>query len=152
MIVSHLLLILHKKIQFYIFMFEAWNVAKGCKVHWGRILSQGTVYFDLFNTFLVATWFPMCYFIVVMSSLLFYNIENSKNKEKPLKELVCPNFWLVLYVNVWYARSNFWLVLYVNMWYAGSNFWLVLYVNVWYAGSNWTAVGEGSFFRSYRNC
>ena len=27
MIVSHLLLILHKKIQFYIFMFEAWNVA-----------------------------------------------------------------------------------------------------------------------------
>ena len=31
MIVSHLLLILHKKIQFYIFMFEAWNVAKGRK-------------------------------------------------------------------------------------------------------------------------
>ena len=31
MIVSHLLLILHKKIQFYIFMFEAWNVAKGHK-------------------------------------------------------------------------------------------------------------------------
>ena len=38
MIVSHLLLILHKKIQFYIFMFEAWNVAKGCKV-------QGAEYF-----------------------------------------------------------------------------------------------------------
>ena len=44
MIVSHLLLILHKKIQFYIFMFEAWNVAKGCKVQRGRILLQGTVY------------------------------------------------------------------------------------------------------------
>ena len=44
MIVSHLLLILHKKIQFYIFMFEAWNVAKGRKVQGGRILSQGTVY------------------------------------------------------------------------------------------------------------
>ena len=43
MIVSHLLLILHKKIQFYIFMFEAWNVAKGCKVQGGRILSQCTV-------------------------------------------------------------------------------------------------------------
>jgi hypothetical protein len=43
MIVSHLLLILHKKIQFYIFMFEAWNVAKGHKVQGGRILSQGTV-------------------------------------------------------------------------------------------------------------
>ena len=44
MIVSHLLLILHKKIQFYIFMFEAWNVAKGHKVQRGRILSQGTVH------------------------------------------------------------------------------------------------------------
>ena len=44
MIVSHLLLILHKKIQFYIFMFEAWNVAKGRKLQGGRILSQGTVY------------------------------------------------------------------------------------------------------------
>ena len=43
MIVSHLLLILHKKIQFYIFMFEAWNVANGRKVQGGRILSQGTV-------------------------------------------------------------------------------------------------------------
>jgi hypothetical protein len=28
----------------------------------------------------------MCYFIVLMSSLLFYNVENSKNKEKPLNE------------------------------------------------------------------
>ena len=35
MIVSHLLLILHKKIQFYIFMFEAYNVAKGRKVQGG---------------------------------------------------------------------------------------------------------------------
>ena len=43
MIVSHLLLILHKKIQFYIFMIEAWNVAKGRKVEGDRILSQGTV-------------------------------------------------------------------------------------------------------------
>ena len=43
MIVSHLLLILNKKLQFYIFMFEAWNVAKGRKVQGGRILSQGTV-------------------------------------------------------------------------------------------------------------
>jgi hypothetical protein len=39
-----LLLILHKKMQFYIFMFEAWNVAKGRKVQGGRILSQGTVF------------------------------------------------------------------------------------------------------------
>ena len=35
------------------------------------------IYFDLFSTFLVTTLFHMCYFIVVMSSLLFYNVENS---------------------------------------------------------------------------
>ena len=34
---------------------------------------------------LVTTWFHMCYFIVLMSSLFFYNVENSKNKEKPLE-------------------------------------------------------------------
>ena len=44
MIVSHLLLILHKKIQFYIFMFEASNVTKGRKVQGVRIISQVTVY------------------------------------------------------------------------------------------------------------
>ena len=49
MIVSHLLLILHKKIQFYIFMFEAWNVSKGRKVQGGRILSQGTVDSVVYN-------------------------------------------------------------------------------------------------------
>jgi hypothetical protein len=39
----------------------------------------------------------MSYFIVLMSSLLFYKVEHSKNNEKPLTEYVCPNFWLVLY-------------------------------------------------------
>ena len=34
----------------------------------------------------VTTWFHMCYFIVLIPSLLFYNLENSKNKEKPLNE------------------------------------------------------------------
>jgi hypothetical protein len=43
-------------------------------------------YFDLFTTFLVTTWFHMCYFIVLMSSLLFYNVENLKNKEKAFNE------------------------------------------------------------------
>ena len=39
--------------------------------------------FDLFNTFLVTTVHDsMCYFMVLMSSLLLYNGENSKNKEK----------------------------------------------------------------------
>jgi hypothetical protein len=41
---------------------------------------------NLFNTFLVTTWFHMCYFIVLMSSLLFYNVENSTNTVKPLNE------------------------------------------------------------------
>jgi hypothetical protein len=31
-------------------MFEAWNVAKGCKVQGGWILSQGTVYIYIFKT------------------------------------------------------------------------------------------------------
>jgi heme/copper-type cytochrome/quinol oxidase subunit 2 len=39
----------------------------------------------------VITWFHVCYFIVLIYSLLFYNVENSKNKEKPLNESVCPN-------------------------------------------------------------
>jgi hypothetical protein len=37
--------------------------------------------------------------VIVMSSLLFYNVENSKNKGKPLTEQVCQNFWLVLYIS-----------------------------------------------------
>ena len=44
---------------------------------------------DLFNTFFCfTTQFHMCYFIVLMSSLLFYNVENNTNKEKPLNEKV----------------------------------------------------------------
>jgi hypothetical protein len=43
----------------------------------------------------------MCYFIVLMSSPLVYNVENSKNKEKPWNEMVCPNFCLVhTYVHI----------------------------------------------------
>jgi hypothetical protein len=41
------------------------------------------IYFVSFNTFLVTSWFHMCYFIVLMSSLLFYNVENSKIKKTP---------------------------------------------------------------------
>jgi hypothetical protein len=47
---------------------------------------KSKIYFDLFNTFLVITWFHMRYFIVLMSSLLFYNVEYIQNKEKPLNE------------------------------------------------------------------
>ena len=40
---------------------------------------------------MLENYYCMCYFIVLMSSLLFYNVENSTNKEKPLNESVCPN-------------------------------------------------------------
>jgi hypothetical protein len=40
------------------------------------------IYFDLFNTFLVTTWFHLCYFIVLMISLLFYNVEIVQIKKK----------------------------------------------------------------------
>jgi hypothetical protein len=33
-------------------------------------------HFDQFNTFLLTTWFHMCYFIVLVYSLLFYNVDN----------------------------------------------------------------------------
>ena len=58
---------------------------------------KSKIYLDLFNTFLVTTWFHMCYLIVLMSSLLLYNIENSKIKKNPWMSR-CPNFWLVLYL------------------------------------------------------
>jgi hypothetical protein len=39
------------------------------------------LYFHFNYTFLVTTWSHMCYFAVLMSSLLFYNVENSKRKK-----------------------------------------------------------------------
>ena len=39
---------------------------------------ESKIYFDLFKTVLVTTWFHMFYFIVLRSSLLFYNVENSQ--------------------------------------------------------------------------
>jgi hypothetical protein len=41
------------------------------------------IYF--FGYYMIPT-FLMCYFIVLMSSPLFYNVEHSKNKEKPWNE------------------------------------------------------------------
>ena len=43
----------------------------------GGYFEESQIYFDLFNTFLVTSGFHMSYFIVLMSSLLFYNVENS---------------------------------------------------------------------------
>ena len=46
------------------------------------------IYLDLLKTFffLVTTWVHIGYFIVLLSSLLFDNVENSTNKEKLLNE------------------------------------------------------------------
>jgi hypothetical protein len=38
------------------------------------------IYLDWFKTVLVTTWFHMWYLLVLMSSLLSYNGENSINK------------------------------------------------------------------------
>ena len=35
-----------------------------------------------------------------MPSVKIYNIDGNENKEKPLNEKVCPNFWLVVYIAV----------------------------------------------------
>jgi hypothetical protein len=63
-----LLLILHKKIQFISLCLkpEMWQKVAEFK---------GAEYFR-----------KALYFIVLMSSLLFYNVENSTNKENPLNE------------------------------------------------------------------
>ena len=35
--------------------------------------------------------FTVYYYIALESSVLIYNVENNKTKEKPLNEKVCPN-------------------------------------------------------------
>jgi hypothetical protein len=42
------------------------------------------IYFDLFN-FLMFNTYGYFYFLVLMSSLLFYNVENSKKERKTLE-------------------------------------------------------------------
>ena len=51
----------------------------------GGFFEESEICFDLFTTFLVTTCFHMCYFIVLMTSLLFYNVENclKKTHKKP---------------------------------------------------------------------
>lgn len=49
----------------------------------------------------MATKLHMCfrsYFIVLLSSVFFYNVQNSQNLENSINEQVCPNFWLALYI------------------------------------------------------
>ena len=55
------------------------------------------IYFDLFNTFLVIPWFHVRYFIFLKSLLLFYNVENSKNKEFEFEWFNCRELTWRLY-------------------------------------------------------
>ena len=62
-----------------------WENAKGvqsCHQVEGYLIQNSNMKYILIclTLFLVTTWFHMCYFIVLMSSLLFYNVENSKTK------------------------------------------------------------------------
>jgi hypothetical protein len=56
------------------------------------------IYFDLFNPFLVTTGFHMCYFIVLMSSLLFYNVEKKQSRKNILMSRCVQTFdWYCIY-------------------------------------------------------
>ena len=56
----------------------------------GGYIEESKIHFYLFNTFLATTRFHVCHFSVLMYSLLFYNVENSTNKEIDLNEKACP--------------------------------------------------------------
>ena len=60
-----------------------WENAKSVK-SW-RISKQKYIYISL-TLFWLLHDSLMCYFIVLMSSLLFYNVEHSTNNEKPLNQ------------------------------------------------------------------
>jgi hypothetical protein len=89
------------------------------------------IYWDLFNTFFVTTWFHMCHFIVVMFSLLFYNVENSKDKKTPWMSRCVQNLWLILYIEM--PLPNVMLVLVVTqhtvegpVWCSPCMYWVVI--------------------------
>ena len=51
----------------------------------GDYFEESKIYFDI-TLFFWLLHDSMCYFIVLMCPLLFYNVENSKNKEKSWNE------------------------------------------------------------------
>ena len=55
------------------------------------------IYFDLFNTF---CWLlhdsVLCYFIVLMSSLSFYTVENNTNKNPGMSRCSKPSVWFCI--------------------------------------------------------
>ena len=54
------------------------------------VLFEESQIYNIFGFILVTTWFHICYFIVLMSSLLFYNVENSKTFRKTLEWVGVP--------------------------------------------------------------
>ena len=83
---AHLLIEMHSKWLPHEAGWENAKSVQSCHQVKGGYFEESQIYVDSFNTFLVTTWFHMCYFIILMSSLLFYKVEKSKNKEKPLNE------------------------------------------------------------------
>ena len=58
---------------------QSGGVLGHCPVDKQMTVPLSKIYFNLFNTLLITRWFHVCYFVVLMSSLLFYNVENCKN-------------------------------------------------------------------------
>ena len=65
-----------------------------------HVLSYFTLFCLLHNS--------MCSFIVLMPSVRIYNVNSRENKEKPLNEKMCPNFWLVVYILGCKTNSRRW--------------------------------------------
>jgi hypothetical protein len=62
-------------------------MSRVCKAVKAKGVYFEEMYFDLSNTFFGYYMFHMCYFIVLMHSLLFYNVENCKKQRKTLERV-----------------------------------------------------------------
>ena len=47
------------------------------------------------------------YSFAFIASVRIYYVNSHENKEKPLNEKVCPNFWLVVYVDAYWKNMVF---------------------------------------------
>jgi hypothetical protein len=77
-----------------------WEIAKSVQ---SCPQGKGWPFEESFSTVLVTTWFHMGYFIVLMSSLLLYNLENSKKWRKTLERV---GVLKVLTGNVHYTHTH----------------------------------------------
>jgi hypothetical protein len=62
---------------------------QSCHQAKGFYLEESKIYLDLLNPFWGYYMIP--YVLFYSFDVLFYNVENSKNKENPLNEQVCPD-------------------------------------------------------------